>query len=66
MFAGGVRGGEAAATIYTLIESCKMNGVEPRTFLADVLERIGSHPADRITELIPSEWKRLREPLETA
>ena len=66
MFAGSVRGGEAAANIYTLIESCKMNGVEPRDYLADVLQRLGSHPADRILELTPSEWKRLREPLEAA
>ena len=66
MFAGSVRGGEAAAIIYTLIESCKMNGVEPRGYLADVLQRLGSHPADRILELTPSEWNRFRGPVETA
>ena len=60
LFAGSVRGGEAAATIYTLIESCKAVDVQPVEYLTDVLSRLATHPASRIAELAPSEWKDLR------
>jgi transposase IS66-like protein/transposase IS66 family protein len=43
-FAGSDRGGERAAAIYTLIESCKLNDVDPRAWLADVLSRLPDHP----------------------
>ena len=52
-FAGSDSGGRRAAVIYTLIETCKLNGVDPRAWLADVLARIADHPAKRITELLP-------------
>ena len=50
------RTGEAAATIYTLIESCKAADVEVAPYLADVLGRVATHPASRVHELTPSEW----------
>ena len=56
-FAGSNRGGERAAAIYTLIETCKLNGVDPQAWLADVLARLPDHPAKRITELLPWAWK---------
>lgn len=56
LFAGSVTGGEAAATIYTLIESCKAADVEVAPYLADVLGRVATHPASRVHELTPSEW----------
>ena len=56
MFMGGPRGGEAAATLYTLIETCKANKVDPYHYLADVLERIPTHPNKRIQELLPQNW----------
>lgn len=59
LFAGSPRGGRAAATIYTLIESCKKAGVVPHIYLADVLTRVASHPASRVDELIPANWKRV-------
>lgn len=59
LFAGSVRGGHAAATIYTLVESCKKAGVDPYTYLADVLLRVAIHPASRVDELLPSNWARL-------
>ena len=46
-----------AAAIYTLIETCKLNSVDPRAWLADILARIADHPAKRITELLPWHWK---------
>ena len=60
LFAGSVRGGEAAATVYTLIESCKAVDVQPVEYLTDVLSRLATHPASRIGELTPSRWKELR------
>jgi transposase len=57
LFAGSVTGGEAAATIYTLIESCKAAEVDPAPYLADVLRRVATHPASRVHELTPAEWR---------
>jgi transposase len=56
-FCGSDSGGHRAAAIYTLIETCKLNDVDPRTWLADVLARIADHPAKQITELLPWNWQ---------
>jgi transposase len=55
-FAGSDRGGERAAAIYTLIETAKLNGIDPQAWLADVLARLPDHPAKRITDLLPWNW----------
>jgi transposase len=55
-FAGSDSGGQRAAAIYTLIETCKLNDIDPRAWLADVLARIADHPARRIAELLPWNW----------
>lgn len=57
LFAGSDQGGERAAAIYTLIETCKLNGVDPQAYLADVIARINTHPAKRLAELLPYNWK---------
>jgi transposase len=57
LFAGSERGGASAATIYTLIESCRAAGVDPHAYLADVLVRVHTHPARLIDELLPARWK---------
>ncbi|MBC7953380.1 MAG: IS66 family transposase [Rhodospirillaceae bacterium] len=56
-FAGSDAGGRRAAALYTLIETCKMNGIDPRAWLADVLARLPGHSARRIDELLPWNWK---------
>lgn len=56
MFAGSDRGGERAAAMYSLIATTKLNGIEPRAWLADVLARIADHPASRLHELLPWHW----------
>ena len=56
-FAGSDNGGRRAAAIYTLIESAKLNDVDPQAWLADVLARLHDHPARRIAELLPWNWK---------
>ncbi len=47
----------AAAAIYALIESAKLNGLNPQHYLADVLARIADHPARRIADLLPWNWQ---------
>jgi transposase len=59
-FAGSDQGGERAAAIYTLIETAKLNGIDPQAWLADVLARLPDHPAKRIGELLPWNWQRER------
>ncbi len=56
-FAGSDRGGERAAAVYTLIETAKLNGVDPQAWLADVLARLPDHPAKRVNELLPWNWR---------
>jgi transposase len=58
LFAGSPRGGERAAMIYSLIVTAKLNDVDPRAWLADVLARIADHPASRLDELLPWNWQR--------
>src|SRR3954452_22074679 len=59
-FAGSDRGGERAAAVYTLVETCKLNGVDPQAWLADVLARLPDHPAKRVGDLLPWNWERAR------
>src|ERR1700676_925839 len=57
LFAGSDAGGRRAAAMYSLIESAKLNGLNPQHYLADLLARIADHPARRIAELLPWHWK---------
>lgn len=61
LFAGSVKGGQAAATIYTLVESCRLATIDVERYLADVLVRVATHPASRIDELLPANWEGLVE-----
>ncbi|MFO0447970.1 MAG: transposase [Pseudomonadota bacterium] len=61
LFAGRLRGGRAAATIYPLVASCKRAGVDVLdylAYLADVLVRVATHPASKIDQLLPMNWAR--------
>lgn len=53
LFAGSDAGGERAASIYTLVETAKLNGLDPEAYLCDVLTRIAEHPINRIDEFLP-------------
>jgi transposase len=53
LFAGSDAGGERAAAAYTLIETAKLNGLDPEAYLRAVLGRIADHPINRIAELLP-------------
>ena len=60
LFAGSDRGGERAAVMYSLIVTAKMNDVDPQAWLADVLARIADHPSQKLDELLPWNWTKLR------
>ena len=58
LFAGSKAGGERAAAIYTVIETAKLNGLEPQAYIADVIAKIaGGWPASRWDELMPWNWQ---------
>jgi transposase len=58
LFLGSDAGGERAAILYTVLESAKLNGLDPQTWLADVIDRMANgHPINRLSELLPWNWK---------
>ena len=58
LFAGSKRGGERAAIIYTLIQTAKLNDVDPHAWLADVLSCIADHKISDLADLLPWHWSR--------
>lgn len=56
LFAGSDRGAQRAAALYSLVESAKLNGLDPEAYLRDVLGRIADHPASRLADLLPWNW----------
>jgi transposase len=56
LFAGSERGAERAALMYTLIQTAKLNDVDPQAWLADTLSRIAETPQSRLSELLPWNW----------
>jgi transposase len=57
LFCGSDRGGQRAAVIYALIGTAKLNNVDPQAWLTDVLHRIAEHPANRLDDLLPWNWR---------
>ncbi len=58
LFSGSHDAAQRAAVIYSLVATCKKHGVNPETWMADVLARIPTHPAKRIEELLPMDWEK--------
>jgi hypothetical protein len=56
LFTGSLRSGQRAAAFMSLIQSAKMNGYDPYAYLKDVLERLPTHRASAIDELLPHDW----------
>ena len=57
LFAGSDGGGEHWAILASLIKTCKLNGVDPEAYLADIFTRlIEGHPINRLDELLPWNW----------
>jgi transposase len=58
LFCGSDRGGQRAAVLYTLIQSARLNDVDPQAWLADVLARIADHPVRQLDQLLPWNWHK--------
>lgn len=56
LFAGSMKGLHRAALLYSLVQTAKLAGVEPWSYLRDVLDRLPTHPHSRIAELLPKQW----------
>ena len=63
LFAGSDRGGERAAIMYTLIQTARLNGVDPQAWLADVLASVNDHNIQDLDELLPWNWNTRSEKL---
>jgi len=59
MFAGSHQAGQRAAIIYSLLGTCKLQGIDPARWLDDVLRRLPNHPEDNLIQLLPQSWKPL-------
>jgi hypothetical protein len=57
LFLGSEAGGERAAILYTVLESAKLNGLDPEAYLAGVIDRMAKgHPINRLAGLLPWTW----------
>jgi hypothetical protein len=56
LFIGSPNAGHRAATMFTLVENCRMRSINPEEYLIDVLARVDDHPHKRIAELTPQGW----------
>jgi len=61
LFVGNETGGEAAAIIFTLVQSCRATGVNPQSYLEDVMHRLMSHNSQKLYELLPDQWLKARQ-----
>ena len=61
MFQGNEQGARRAAVLYSLLETCKKNDIDPYEWLKDVYTRIPTHPISKIRELLPAAWKQQRQ-----
>lgn len=67
LFAGSKAGGDRSAAIYSVIESAKLNGLEPQAYIADVIAKIADEwSAARWDELMPRNWRRDQQPVAEA
>jgi len=61
LFFGSQEAGARSAVMYTLIENCRMHGVEPYAYLKDVLERLPTTTNQQVAQLTPLNWKKARQ-----
>jgi transposase len=66
LFVGSEEGGEVAAILYSLVQSCKAAGVNPQEYLVDVMKRLMSHNSQKLYELLPDQWANTRTLVDTS
>jgi len=59
LFAGSHQAAQRAAMMYSFFASCKTMGINPLSWLTDVLQRISEHPVNKLDELLPHNWKHM-------
>jgi transposase len=62
LFAGSHEGAQRAAVLYSFMGTCKLHQINPQVWLTDVLERIASHPVNKLDELLPGSWTPIPSP----
>jgi transposase len=61
LFFGSPAGGEAGAVLYSLVQTCRGLGINPREYLEDVMRRIMGHSNQKLHELLPDQWQKARQ-----
>lgn len=56
LFVGNEDGGEAAAILFSIVQTCRALKVNPRVYLEDIMRRLMDHPANKLAELLPDQW----------
>jgi transposase len=64
LFCGSDRGGQRAAIVYSLIQTCRLNDIDPQAWLADVLARIADFPLSKLVDLLPWNWHARQQALQ--
>ena len=60
MFFGSNDGAEAGAILFSFVQTCRGLGINPREYLEDIFRRLMSHPATKLSELLPDNWAKSR------
>lgn len=63
LFTGSLRAGQRAAAVMNLGHSAKLNGLDPHAYMRVVMERLPTHPASRVGDLLPRRWQPYRRPI---
>jgi hypothetical protein len=66
LFFGSDVGGDTAAVLSTFTQTCQALSIEPWRYLRDVLERLPSHPPERLAQLVPDEWAQAQRSVTAA
>lgn len=62
LFCGSHDAAQRTAMIYSLLGSCKMQGINPYLWLKDIITRLPMHSVNKVKELLPNNWKPLQVP----
>jgi hypothetical protein len=60
LFVGSEDGGETAAVILSLVQSCRAFGINPQEYLEDIMHRLMGHPINQLANLLPDQWAKSR------